>query len=56
MPPKGERLTDRQVQLLSTWIDQGADWPDDRESLGVGRRFARATGRSARPFDLSRPS
>jgi mono/diheme cytochrome c family protein len=26
MPPKGERLTARQVELLKTWIDQGLPW------------------------------
>src|SRR5260221_6930274 len=29
MPPKGERLTAEQTALLKTWIDQGANWPDD---------------------------
>ncbi|MGE3310682.1 MAG: PSD1 and planctomycete cytochrome C domain-containing protein [Limisphaerales bacterium] len=29
MPPKGERLTERQVSLLRAWIDSGADWPKD---------------------------
>jgi mono/diheme cytochrome c family protein len=28
MPPKGERLTARQIALLKNWIDQGASWPD----------------------------
>jgi hypothetical protein len=28
MPPRGERLTTDQIQLLRTWIDQGAIWPD----------------------------
>jgi mono/diheme cytochrome c family protein len=27
MPPKGPRLTPRQVAVLRAWIDQGADWP-----------------------------
>jgi mono/diheme cytochrome c family protein len=27
MPPRGDRLTARQVQLLRNWITQGADWP-----------------------------
>lgn len=26
MPPKGDRLTAKQVEMFRTWIDQGADW------------------------------
>ncbi len=33
MPPKGERLTDRQVSLLRAWIDAGAPWPDQPSAL-----------------------
>ena len=29
MPPKGERLSGAQVNLLRQWIDSGAVWPDD---------------------------
>ena len=29
MPPKGGRLTDPQIGLLRSWIDLGAQWPDD---------------------------
>ena len=28
MPPKGERLTDAQVDVLTRWIKEGATWPD----------------------------
>lgn len=28
MPKKGEPLTAEQVELLKTWINQGANWPD----------------------------
>ena len=28
MPPTGV-LPSREIELLRTWIDQGADWPDD---------------------------
>jgi hypothetical protein len=28
MPRKAEPLTRTQIELLRTWIDQGADWPD----------------------------
>ena len=27
MPAKGDPLTSRQVETISTWIDQGANWP-----------------------------
>ncbi len=27
MPPKGDRLSDQDIQLLRAWIDQGAVWP-----------------------------
>ena len=29
MPPDGPQLTVDEVKLLRTWIDQGANWPDD---------------------------
>src|SRR5436190_614533 len=29
MPPKGERLSASEVDILRDWIDQGAVWPDD---------------------------
>ncbi len=31
MPPKGERLTTAQINLLRTWLEQGATWPDEVE-------------------------
>ena len=30
MPPKGEKLTSSQIDLLKKWIDQGAPWPDEK--------------------------
>ena len=27
MPPKGEKLTKAQTEILKNWIEQGADWP-----------------------------
>ena len=30
MPPKGEPLTAEQIELLRKWIDQGADWPEEK--------------------------
>ena len=35
MPPKGERLTARQVGLLRAWIDQGANWPESEATARV---------------------
>lgn len=29
MPPKGDRLSSREISLLKSWIDQGARWPED---------------------------
>ena len=30
MPPKGDRLTPSQRDVLKVWIEQGAPWPDDQ--------------------------
>ncbi len=30
MPPKGDRLTEEQIQLLKQWIEDGAEWPEDK--------------------------
>ncbi len=29
MPPKGDRLTSKEIEMLRAWIDQGASWPDE---------------------------
>jgi formylglycine-generating enzyme required for sulfatase activity/mono/diheme cytochrome c family protein len=29
MPPKGDPLTKTQTDILKTWIEQGAEWPED---------------------------
>src|SRR5688572_25216474 len=29
MPPDGERLSAKQIALLTRWIEQGANWPDN---------------------------
>lgn len=29
MPPKGDPLTNNEIQILSKWIEEGAHWPDD---------------------------
>lgn len=28
MPPKGARLTEREIAKIESWIDQGAEWPE----------------------------
>ena len=32
MPPKGEKLSEAEINLLRTWIDQGAKWPDSESA------------------------
>jgi mono/diheme cytochrome c family protein len=39
MPPKGDRLTSAQIELLKRWIDAGAQWPD---SAATNANLARA--------------
>jgi mono/diheme cytochrome c family protein len=29
MPPKGEKLSAKEIAILQEWIDAGAEWPDD---------------------------
>ncbi len=29
MPPKGDRLSNPQIQILKRWVDEGASWPED---------------------------
>ncbi|HRI15079.1 MAG TPA: PSD1 and planctomycete cytochrome C domain-containing protein, partial [Verrucomicrobiota bacterium] len=36
MPPKGERLTERQTAILEEWINQGAPWP--QSTTGPSKR------------------
>jgi hypothetical protein len=35
MPPKGERLTAREINILRDWIDQGANWPDGVDDASI---------------------
>lgn len=28
MPPKGERLSAKEIEILTTWVNEGAVWPD----------------------------
>jgi hypothetical protein len=32
MPPEGDPLTPAQVALITTWIDEGAPWPDEADA------------------------
>jgi hypothetical protein len=36
MPPEGEKLTSKQIGLLRAWIDQGANWGEERENTRQG--------------------
>lgn len=38
MPPKGERLTAAQIDLLTRWINEGAVWPDGVDKVKVEDR------------------
>jgi mono/diheme cytochrome c family protein len=33
MPPKGDRLTDKEIKTLSAWINAGAVWPAGADRL-----------------------
>ncbi len=39
MPPKGEALSDKEIDILTAWIEQGANWPDEPVSKD-GRRVS----------------
>jgi mono/diheme cytochrome c family protein len=39
MPPKGDRLSAAEVELLTRWVDEGAPWPD-----GAGREEPEGRG------------
>lgn len=38
MPPKGQGLSDSEVETLKTWIDAGAVWPDGIDTAKVADR------------------
>ena len=38
MPPQGDRLSAKQIDLLRQWISQGAKWPDDAGSVAQSGR------------------
>ena len=37
MPPKGERLAAKEVDVLKRWIDAGANWPETAAGKNVAR-------------------
>ncbi len=37
MPSKGKLLTDKEIALISLWIDKGAPWPEGAENRGIFR-------------------
>lgn len=43
MPPKGDPLTKDQVELLTKWIAEGANWPDDLTLGGEEKSGAAAS-------------
>ncbi len=38
MPPEGDPLSAKQIELLRQWIDEGAKWPDEAKSTTSGRQ------------------
>jgi mono/diheme cytochrome c family protein/cytochrome c553 len=40
MPPRDERLTPEQIQVLRAWIDQGAAWPEDPATVAHKSHWA----------------
>ena len=38
MPPKGEHLSSSEIATLTTWIDQGAVWPDGIDIVTIEDR------------------
>ena len=38
MPPEGETLSAKQIELLRQWINEGAKWPDEAGSAASGRQ------------------
>ncbi len=38
MPPEGDPLSAKQIELLRQWINEGAPWPDEAGTRGSGRQ------------------
>ena len=36
MPPKGDRLSQDQIQKIKAWIDSGAEWPENEKDRTAG--------------------
>ena len=49
MPPKGDRLTAREVETLRLWIDQGAKWPEGVDQVAATQSSHWAFQTPARP-------
>ncbi|MEY3829897.1 MAG: hypothetical protein RL636_1598 [Verrucomicrobiota bacterium] len=43
MPPKGERLTQEEVALLTAWVQAGAPWPQSRTKAPSADRYLPGT-------------
>ena len=54
MPPLGERLTSREIALLKTWIDTGANWPETEMTVAEAKR-ADKTWWSLQPLKTIEP-
>jgi Protein of unknown function (DUF1553)/Protein of unknown function (DUF1549)/Planctomycete cytochrome C len=50
MPPTGARLTPREIALLKTWIDTGANWPDNKTPAEIETRRADKNWWSLQPL------
>jgi hypothetical protein len=40
MPPEEPRLTEKEVTVIRTWIDQGADWPEEASESRASEHWA----------------
>jgi hypothetical protein len=52
MPPAGPRLTQQEITLLRSWIDEGAKWPD---AAAAGAKLARPAHWSFQPVARPQP-
>jgi uncharacterized membrane protein len=57
MPTKGKRLTEKEVKLLTFWIEKGAPWPDGKEKsiYRVAELAPRTPQVPAATGDLNKP-
>ena len=51
MPPKGERLTKDEIATLTTWIEQGAIWPEEVDLVKPVDRTDHWSFKPLKPFD-----